>query len=245
MTNSPKAPPNIQQPLDRKTTPPRKNQVDTRGMLSIATMFVSLAAVSISLGGGAKLILDVLNDGLANNLDKLLVKILVLSFSFFFGWATGLVCIRGFGNLFYPFIIKIYAWGCLIAAGILYLEVIQKLYKQQYDGMHFGTYLAILLGVLFVLLCLHLLVEDHDLRPFAIPLLIISVLHLFVIVYRYVFTPDAIGKYAWGDFLVFLLMIAISGLMLMHLGVLSTFRRTIGGFFEKESEFEDNGNRGQ
>ncbi len=229
--------------FEKKKEPPRK-AVDTRGMLSIATMLVSLAAVTISMGGGAKLVLDILNDGLANNLDKLLVKIAVLGFSFFFGWGVGLVSIRGFGNLIYPLIIKIYTWGCMIAVGVLYIEIIQKLYMQKYDGMHFGTYLAILLGGLFVLLCLHLLVEEHDLRPFAIPLLIISVLHLFVIVFRYVFTPDAIGKFALGDFLVFLLMISTSGLMLLHIGILSPVREQIGGAFSRKQELENKENDG-
>jgi len=235
MTEAQKPSPHVQ---ERKTAP-RKNQVDTRGLLSFATMLVSLAAVSISMVGGTKLIFDLLGFGLENT-NNMLVKIAVLGFSFFFGWVMGVVSIRGFGNLVYPLIIKIYAWGCLIAVDILYIEIIRKLYGQEYDSLHFGTYLTILLGGLFVLFCLHLLVEEHDLRPFAIPLLITSVLHLFVIVYRYVFTLDAIAIYAFGDFIVFLLMITISGLMLMHIGIFSPVREKIGRWFSREQESEKN-----
>jgi hypothetical protein len=214
-------------------------------MLSLVTMLVSLAAVSIALSGGAKLIFDVFEDGLTNSLEGIPVKIGVIGFTFFFGWVLGLVSIRGFGNRIYPIVIKIYAWGCLIATGILYIKVIQKLYIHKYDSMRFGMYLAILLGVLFVLLCLHLLLDAHDLRPFAIPLLFISVLHLFVIVYHYVFDGSIDGVYALGDFTVFLLMITISGLMLMHIGVVSPMRETIGGWFtthESENSGKENGN---
>ena len=110
-----------------------------------------------------------------------------MGFTFFFGWGIGLVCIRVFGNRFYPVIIKLYTWGCLFAAGVLYIKIIQKLYKQEYDNPKLGMYVIIMLGVLFILLCLHLLLKDQDPRPFAIPLLIVSVVHLLVIVYHYVF----------------------------------------------------------
>ncbi|MCQ3937673.1 MAG: hypothetical protein DPW18_11590 [Chloroflexi bacterium] len=221
-----------------QTQPPRKNGVDTRGMLSIVTMLVSLAALTVSMLGAAKLVFAVFDDGLENSLDGLFVKLVVLGLAFFFGWGVGLASIRGFGNLVYPMVINFYAWVCLGAVSILYLKVIQKLYMQQYDALRFWAYLVILLGGLFVLICLHLLVENHDLRPFAIPLLIISVLQLFVIVYRYVFTAGANGWMVIGDFAVFFVMISISALMLMHIGILSPLRGQIDVIFVK------NGNSG-
>ena len=236
--------PHVQPFLETKAKPPRKNQVDTRGMLSIVTMMVSLAAVTISMGGGAKLIFDIFDDGLADNLEGLLVKVTVLGFAFFFGWGTGLVSIRGFGNLVYPLVIQIYAWACLIAVGGLYLKIIQKLYMQKYDALHFWTYLLMLLGGLFVLICLHLLVEGHDLRPFAIPLLIISVLQLFVIVSRYVFDPADNGWLVFADLAIFIVMISISALMLMHIGILAPLRYFIDDLFSERQVTGNNGNGG-
>lgn len=216
---------------ERNTRPPRRNGVDTRGMLSIVTMLVSMASLTVAMLGAAKLILAVFDDGLANSLDGLFVKVIVLGLAFFFGWGIGLASIRGFGNLIYPMIINIYAWVCLAAVSFLYLKIIQKLFLQQYDALRFWAYLIILLGGLFVLICLHLLVENHDLRPFAIPLLIISVLQLFVIVYRYVFTNNANGWLVISDFTIFLVMISISALMLMHIGILSPLREQIDSIF--------------
>lgn len=233
--------PHVQPFVERKTQPPRKNGVDTRGMLSVVTMLVSLAALTVSMLGATKLIFDVFDDGLANSLDGILVKVIVLGFAFFFGWGIGLSSIRAFGNLVYPMIIKIYVWGCLAAVGILYIKVIQKLYMQAYDWLHFWAYLIMLLGGLFVLICLHLLVEGHDLRPFAIPLLIISVLHLFVIVYRYVFSHDSDGWRVIGDFTIFIVMISISALMLMHIGILSPLRDQINGMFTNHSQNHNGG----
>jgi len=173
-------------------------------------------------------------------LEGLLVKLAVLGFAFIFGWAVGLASIRAFGNMFYPIVIKLYSWIILSAVCILYIKVIQKLYMQDYDAQHFWAYLAMLFGGVFVLLCLHLLVEGHDLRPLAIPLLIICVLQVFAIVFRYVFDQNPNGLMLFGDFTIFIVMISISVLMLMHIGILSPIRDLISALFNQNSSRNGN-----
>ncbi len=56
----PKVPPFITPP----SKPARKQAVDMRGLLSISTMLVSLAALTLSMGGAAKFLIDVFNEGL-------------------------------------------------------------------------------------------------------------------------------------------------------------------------------------
>lgn len=235
----PKTPPFIER---RKTDPPQKRRVDMSGMLRIATMLVSFAALTLSMLGAAKLILDVFTDGLADSLEGILVKVAVLGFTFLFGWGIGLASIRAFGNMFYPFVIKRYAWIILIAVCGLYIKVIQKLYLQNYDMLHFWAYLLMLLGGLFVLICFHLMVEDHDLRPFAIPLLIISVLQLCAIVFRYIFVENPNGFLLFGDLTIFIMMVSISTLMLMHIGLLSPIRDQISAIFNQSINQNGNGN---
>lgn len=225
-------------PQFQKRRPPHRNGVDMRGMLSLVTLLVSLAALTLSMGGAAKFVVDIFGDGLVNSLDGLFVKLIVLGIAFFFGWVVGLSSIRIFGNLFYPFIIQIYAWACLFAVSILYLKIILKLYMQEYDMLHFWAYLLMLLGGLFVLICLHLLMEDHDLRPFAIPLLVISVIHLFVITIRYIFVPNPDGWMLFGDLTIFGVMILISALMLAHIGILSPLRGWVNELFSSDDEPE-------
>lgn len=216
-----------------KRTQPRPNKPDTRGLLSVATLFVSMVALTVSMGGSAKLVFDVFDEGLTNSLNGILAKIIALGIAFLFGWVVALVNIRAFGNLIYPIIIKIYAWICLLAISILYIMIIQKLYIQKYDNAHFWAYQFMLLGGLAVLMFLHLLVEGHDLRPFAIPLLIVSVLHIFVMVFRYVFTSDSKGIYLVGDLFIFVTMISIAAFMLMHLGILASTRSQIDNLFRQ------------
>lgn len=235
---APLKPPNQFQ--ERNTQSRRKKSgVDTRGMLSVVTMLVSVIALTVSMAGAAKMIVDIFDDGLVTSLNGISLKTLVLAWAFIFGWGCGLISIRVFGNLVYSMIINVYAWGCLVSICLLYLKVIQKLYGQGYDTLHFWAYLILLLGGLFVLICLHLLVEGHDLRPFAIPLLLVSVVHLGVIVVRYVFTADPNGWKIFGDFAVFFVMVSLSALMLLHIGILSPLRAWIDGFFHHNGNGKD------
>ncbi|MCA2002963.1 MAG: hypothetical protein LDL51_13945 [Chloroflexi bacterium] len=218
-------------PYVQRKKPPERKGVDTRGMLSVVTMLFSLAAITIALFGGSKLIYDILERGM-ENVNNIPVKVIAISFPFVFGWVVGLVSVRGFGNAIYPPIIKIYEWGCLIAACFLYFKIIVKLFERDYTGQKFGTYILLLAGILFVLFCLHLLVEGHDLRPFAIPLIIISVVHMFIIVYNFIFNEETGGMLnLLGDFTIFLFMITASGLMLLHMGIFTRIREQIGALF--------------
>jgi hypothetical protein len=160
MTAPQKPLPHVQPFLPPPARPPRKNFVDMRGMLSILTMLVSLAALSLSMFGAAKFVFDVFYGDPDKKLEGLPVKLVVLGFTFFFGWVVGQISIRSFGNLVYPIIVQIYAWGCLFAVSFLYLKVIQKLFIQEYSPQQFWAYLFMLLGGLFVLLCLHLMTCD-------------------------------------------------------------------------------------
>jgi hypothetical protein len=239
MTEPQKSPPQVK-PLERKTRPPRRGAVNTNGMVSLATMVVSLAVMSIAMGGGLILIFDILDKGLDENMSTIPVKLIVLGFAFLFGWGVGLVSIRGFRNRVYPVIVKLYAWGCVAAAVVLYIKVIQKLYEQDYDNSKLGMYVMMLVGVMFILLCLHLLLEEHDPRPLAIPLLIVSIVHVFVIVYHYVFDlkpgQEVLMRFVLGDFMIFFLMVTISALILINGSVISRVRETISRIFLREQE---------
>jgi hypothetical protein len=217
---------------EKRTQPHPHTGLDTRGLLSLATLLVSMGGLTVAMGGAAKLVIDVFDEGLQSSFDGLWAKLIALGLAYVFGWGVALASIRGFSNLVYSFIIRIYIGVCLVAVCALYIKIIQKLYVQQYDAMHFWAYVFMLLGGLAVLITLHLLIEGHDLRPYAIPLLIISVLQLFVIVFRYVFTTDSEPMRLWGDLIVFLMMISLSALMVMHLGMLSPLRDRIDGLFQ-------------
>lgn len=211
------------------------NRLSQRGMLSILMLMASIGSLSFALLGGSKLVLDVLGAGLENSLPTLPTKALVIGLAYAVGWLTAMIAIRVYGNLVLPFIIHFLIWGCLIGVCALYVLILQRLYDQTYTWLRFWAYLVIVVSGLGAMVGLHLIVEDHDLRPLAIPLLVISMIHLGLIVFRYVFTvanPD----YLFTDLLFFIAMAVFGYLMLAHVGLLAPLRTQLTNYFDRNSK---------
>src|SRR5512133_1614709 len=172
------------------------NRLSQRGMLSLLMLLASIGALSFALIGGAKLVLDIFSVGLINYLAGISTKVLVVGLAYAVGWVTAMIAIRVYGNLVLPFVINFLIWGCLIGVCALYVLILQRLYDQAYDLPHYWAYLMIVAAGLAAMIGLHLIIEDHDLRPLSIPLLIISLIQLGLIVFRYVFT-DANPTFLW------------------------------------------------
>lgn len=210
------------------------NKLSQRGMLSILMLLLSIGGLSFALLGGAKLILDIFSVGLINSLNGVSTKVFVIGLSYLVGWVAAMLAIRVYGNLFLPLIINLLAWGCLIGVCALYVLILQRLYEQAYDLPHYWAYLTIVAAALAAMVGLHLIIEDHDLRPFAIPIMIISLIQLGLIVFRYVFTV-ANPTYLWKDLLFFLSMAAFAFLMLAHIGLLKPLRLRLTNYFDRNS----------
>lgn len=211
------------------------NRLSQRGMFSILMLLASILALGFALLGGSKLILDIFSVGLLNSLNGLGPKILVVGLAYAVGWITAMVGIRVYGNLVLPFVINILIWGCLVGVCTLYMLILQRLYDQAYDLAHYWAYLMIIAASLAAMLGLHLIIEDHDLRPFSIPLLVISMIQLGLIVFRYVFTAANPG-YLWKDLFFFLMMALFAYLMLAHIGLLKPLRRQLTDYFDMNSK---------
>lgn len=210
-------------------------KVSSRGLLSLAMLLVSVSALGMAFLGGAKLVWDVFGEGLLNALNGMGAKAFVIFIAYAVGWVTAVAAIRIYGNLVLPIVIDLFAWACLIGICILYLLVIQRLYWQVYDMTRYWAYLVIMAAGLTALVGLHLIVEDHDLRPFSIPLLVISLIQLGLIVFRYVFTPTVIAAFLWRDLLFLFAMSAFSISMLAHFGILAPVRTMLKNFFDRHA----------
>ena len=228
MTHSPNTTPGGPAPMLSRNKPSQ------RGMLSILMLMASIGALGIALLAGARLIFDVLGTGLELSLPTLPTKALVIALAYGVGWITAMIAIRVYGNLVLPFIINFMIWGCLIGICALYILVLYRMYDQTYNMLRFIAYLTIMATGLGAMVGLHLIVEGHDLRPLSIPLLVISMIHLALIVFRYVFTP-ANSAYLWTDLIFFLMMATFGYLMLAHMGLLSPLRNQLTYYFDRNS----------
>jgi hypothetical protein len=209
--------------------------VSQRGLLSISMLLFSVGSLGIALLAGAKLVYDIFDVGLLNSLDGLAIKAIVVGIAYLVGWVTAFLAIRVYGNLVLPFIINFFLWGCLIAVCTLYLLILQRLYDQQYDMLRYTAYIVIMAAALGAMVGLHLILEGHNLRPLSIPLLLINLIQLGLIVFRYVFTPDARAEYLLNDLLFFGGMTAFSIFMLAHIGLLAPVRRRLAYYFDRNS----------
>ena len=228
---------------DRKSTSPsptqpqgKNGQVSQRGMLSLVMLLVSMGGFGGAGLGGVKVILDVLGNNKGPEFGVVVAQIIVIGVAYFVGWITAIVAIRVYGNLVLPILIKWCIWGCLVAICILYILILQRMYNQPAELGRFFKYLFVIAGGLAALVGLHLVIEDHDLRPFSIPLLIISLIHLGMIVIRYVFDINEVEPgFLWKDLVFFFMMAVVSISMLAHWGILAPFRHRLTEYFDRNS----------
>ena len=218
-------------------TEPRNGGVSQRGLLSIAMLILSIGSLGISALAAVKMILDVLGGVPSSSLGATLAQLIVMGLAYAVGWVTAVVAIRIYGNLILPILIKWAIWACLVAVCYLYLAILKRMYAQPDDFGKFIKYLLVMAGGLSAMIGLHLVIEDHDLRPFAIPLLLISLSHLGLIVFRYVF--DTVGVklgFLWKDLVFFLMMVIVSVSILAHWGILAPLRTMLTNYFDSRSK---------
>lgn len=225
------------QPRPVNRSPMRRNgQPSERGMLSVLVLIISFFSLAIAMLGGAWVAGDILIHGLGNQIG-IFPKVLAIGLAYLVGWTVSLFGSRILGNLLLPTIIKVYSYITLTGVCGLQLAIITKLMAQSYDVFKFGKYLLMMSAGLIALIGLHLILENHSLVKYSFPILAISLAHLFLIVFHYVFLENDETKfvYFWGDFAFFLFTSIVGGFMLAHLGMLDGFRRLIDQIFNQKN----------
>jgi len=216
------------------TQPHGKNgHVSQRGMLSIVMLLVSLGALGIAMIGGAKMAYDLLGPS-DEPQTGLVAAVVALGITYALGWLTAMVAIRVYGNLILPILINMLMWICLAGICYLYVEILERLYLQKYVFIQFVKYVFVMIAALTVLVGLHLVIEDHNLRPFSFPLLFLSVIQLGLIVFRYVFVGGS-SIYIIGDLIFLFGMSGFSIMMLAHVGLLDPLRARFTNYFDRNS----------
>jgi hypothetical protein len=226
-TENDTVPPFVEQPVP----PQERPKSDDRGTMSLSTMIFGLVALTLSMVGGGIFIYNIFQDGLINRIDTAWVNVVPVALAYGVGWVMCLLSMRSFSNLVLPLMIKYYSWLALAGLLILYIKIMQKLFGQSYDMPHFFAYNIILVSALAGLLGLHLLLDEQNLRRYSIPIMVVSILHLALMLLRYVVIVGSKPMYLFGDLYFFLVMFALAVLMLAHLGILDPLRNSIDVFF--------------
>jgi hypothetical protein len=119
-------------------------------------LLVSVGALGIAMLGGAKLAYDVLGPG--ETQIGLSAAVIALAIAYVLGWLTAMVAIRVYGNLILPIMIHGMIWLCLAGVCYLYIEILERLYLQEYSFMKFWKYVFVMVSGLAVLVGLHLII---------------------------------------------------------------------------------------
>ncbi len=224
------------QPEAQVMPPPSKNEVAENIALRTVMTIISSATLGLALLSGAVIAFALLAEkfiSLSNPVDRdtIVYKAVPIGITYFIGWVIALISIRKLNNIILPILINVYAWLTIIGISILYIAMIFKLYGQVYVNTRFPRYMLIMVVLFIAFIGLHLLLKEHSLLFFSMPLLAINLIHLFTIVYYYVYSTQAINESLWRDLFFFFEMSAVSILMLLHLGLLSIPRSFISHLF--------------
>lgn len=223
-------------------TKPIKSNSERRadGFLRVIMLLISLISLAIAMVSVAYVAVHFLIFHTPRLREHIWSVVVAIGLAYAVGWLVALFGIRLYHNLVLPIAIRIYAWTTLGGISILYIAILYRLYEQKYYATSFAKYTVLMWITIAGLIGMHLLIEGHSLRLFSLPILLIALVHLFLIVYHYVYALDVNYDYLAGDVLFFLGMTTVSVLMLMHVGILSGLRNFIDRLFEKSSQ--KNGN---
>lgn len=222
---------------EHKTTPPFIEQAPPAAQgqnvktARLAMMLVGAGALFISMLGVGKLLWEILI-GDPPTIDELGAKLLWVAIPFLVGWIVSLIDIRVLNNLVLPLIIRLFMWLALVGILAIYVRTINRLYIEAFSASHYLRYSLVFIAGFALLVSLHLLLEDHDLRPYSMPILIMTLIHLLVAVIHYVF-QDGDPAFAMGDMVYFFFMLFMFILMSLHLGLLNPLRRTVDRLFQQ------------
>lgn len=226
-------------PTPRPRVNGRPIHPSNKGMMNVAVFLISSLSMGIGLVGGGWIGLSVLLSGV-DDFGALFAGLLAAGLAYGVGWGIGLFGVRLLGNMILPIAMKAYAWIILIGLAALQIAIISRLFEHGYTPLKFLKYVILFCTALIALIGVHLIIEDHDLVPFSFPILIISLFHLYFIVFHYIFFPNVQSDkfsygYVIGDALFFLLTSILGALMLAHLGLLSAIRNKIDQFFKEKA----------
>ena len=214
-------------PPPSKPSDPKNGYPSERGLLNLSMTLVCTISMGIAILSGAWFAIGILN----GNREGIVSKVIVVGLAYVVGWIVSVFGIRVLGNFVLPYVIKLFAWVVLSGVVMLQIIVISKLFRQQYEFANYVRYVFLFGAGMVALIGLHLILEEHRLGIFAIPILLTSFAHLYFIVFHYVFLTDTKYEYIWGDIIFFLITLAVSLLMLAHFGMLNGLRNLMNRTF--------------
>ena len=157
-------------------------------LVSAILMSTSLLAFVLDFAGGVILIRDYLfsSDSASDyQLGRLAAQVVSLGLVFVMAWVVALISIHVLKNAFYPLVLRLTAVFVSLTMSALYgLGIYHCYYEQSFSLFKYALVLVVCCGVLAAF---YLLTEVADLRFMSLPLIGALVVHIYSLVFHYVF----------------------------------------------------------
>jgi hypothetical protein len=200
------------------------------GAIPLILMLAGTGTLFLSMLGAGKVLWDVLS-GTISISDAFRARLVWLAILFFAGWGISLFNIRVLHSWIQPPIICVFIWATLIGILFIYGRIIFRLYVEDFGPDQYIRYSIAFVAGFTALISLHLLIEDHDLRPCAIPIALMVFGHILLGGTHYIFRDAKFPPMVVSDFVWLLVMLVMTVLIGRHFGLLNPFRRILNAIF--------------
>lgn len=181
------------------------------GVLTVRDILLGLSLVSLAIAmlGAVFLVGQVLwgpkEKDAVSIMDSIHIIMPLLLLTYAIGCGMAIVSVRRMRSLTLPWILDILTWFIITGIVIFYMYVLARLWMESYTNTSLIKFALVLGGAFFVLFGIQLGTHHRSLIRFIIPLLLMNLVHLFALVFRYVLLYDHVNqtlfKYDIGFFL--------------------------------------------
>jgi hypothetical protein len=206
----------------------RREAQARRARSNTIVMALGWLALTMAMIGAAKLLYQYFFSDEKLELGSAIAQLVMLALAYIVGWIMSAVSIRKLQNIILPMVIQFYTYCITFAILVVYSRAVYKIFMEA--PLTYTKYTVVLIVGYFLLISLHLLVNDHELGPHTVVLYIAAFLHLILAVSHYVFMEAAQPVYVVGD-LYFLLFILIMAVLLQQKWLYAPLKRTLSGVF--------------
>lgn len=186
-----------------------QSSIQTRVLLSLTLAGLGAACLLIHLIGMSVLAFDLFILRAPIGAD-LIARAFVLGLVYLFGLGLGVVSQRRFGNDYFPVFAQIYTWIYLLLMAGSYLATLIRMSTHDYSYSLIVKFLLILIAELLAIGGLRVTAAVRGTGWHAAPILLMAIVHLFWLSFRYVATATPVSLYLLGDLFVLLVMTGVS-----------------------------------
>lgn len=195
------------------------NDIQTRNLISNAfLMAFGLVTFGLSGAAGLKLLVKYMfsSEKVTLSLLTLFSQMVPLALLFLLGWGSTFISVKFFENRLYPGVLRWVSMGVSFGMVFIYFYGIVKCYNERDLGLE--KYAVVLFSGYLVIVAFALIGQRRDLLYSMVPLVVSVVMHIFLLVFHYIFWEALKSEFVFKDLGLMAIVVILIGLMAMLSG---------------------------